>query len=93
MKKSLPALLALNLIRFYQRFISPLLGRNCRFSPTCSAYTFEAVERYGFFRGIFLGARRILRCGPWSPGGVDPVPDLDAEKGTEKNEKNEPEGR
>jgi putative membrane protein insertion efficiency factor len=93
MKKSLPALLALNLIRFYQRFISPLLGRNCRFSPTCSAYTFEAVERYGFFRGIFLGARRILRCGPWSPGGFDPVPDLDAEKGTEKNEKNEPEGR
>lgn len=93
MKKSLPALLALNLIRFYQRFISPLLGRNCRFSPTCSAYTFEAVERYGFFRGIFLGARRILRCGPWSPGGFDPVPDLDSEKGTEKNEKNEPEGR
>ncbi len=76
MSRSVPASLALAMIRFYQVFLSPLLGRNCRFEPTCSAYTFEAVERYGFFKGIGLGVRRILRCGPWSPGGFDPVPDL-----------------
>ncbi|MFA0889303.1 MAG: membrane protein insertion efficiency factor YidD [Synergistales bacterium] len=93
MKRSVPAFLALRAIRFYQRFISPLLGSNCRFLPTCSAYTFEAIERYGFIKGLFLGTRRILRCGPWSPGGFDPVPDLERENGTEQKRKNEPEGR
>ena len=76
MSRSVPASLALAMIRFYQVFLSPLLGRNCRFEPTCSTYTFEAVERYGFFKGIGLGVRRILRCGPWTPGGFDPIPDL-----------------
>jgi putative membrane protein insertion efficiency factor len=76
--RSVPASLVLGMIRFYQVFLSPLLGRNCRFEPTCSAYTFEAVERYGFFKGIGLGAKRILRCGPWTSGGFDPVPDLKA---------------
>lgn len=76
MRRSVPASLVLAMIRFYQVFISPFLGRNCRFEPTCSAYTFEAVERYGFFKGIGLGVRRILRCGPWTQGGFDPVPDL-----------------
>lgn len=80
MKRSVPAALALSLIRFYQRFLSPLLGKNCRFLPTCSAYTFEAIERYGFLRGVYLGIRRILRCGPWCAGGYDPVPDLEKEK-------------
>ena len=68
--------LLLKLIRFYQRKISPLFGPKCRFYPTCSAYTFEAIERYGAVRGIFLGIRRILRCNILFPGGVDPVPDL-----------------
>ncbi|HEY7681958.1 MAG TPA: membrane protein insertion efficiency factor YidD [Gemmatimonadales bacterium] len=62
------------LIRFYQTFISPGLPPSCRFTPSCSAYTLEAVQRYGAFRGTWLGARRLLRCHPWHPGGLDPVP-------------------
>lgn len=59
-------------IRFYQRGISPLLGPRCRYTPTCSQYAVEAVERYGAWRGIGKAVRRILRCHPWSPGGYDP---------------------
>jgi putative membrane protein insertion efficiency factor len=62
------------LIRFYQHWISPLLGSNCRFYPTCSHYTYEAIERYGVRKGGILGLRRIARCHPWNPGGFDPVP-------------------
>ncbi|MDE0140950.1 MAG: membrane protein insertion efficiency factor YidD [Caldilineaceae bacterium] len=62
------------LIRLYQRGISPLLGSNCRFHPTCSQYTYEAVERYGAVQGGWMGLRRICRCHPWHPGGFDPVP-------------------
>lgn len=62
------------LIRGYQRFISPLLASNCRFHPTCSQYTLEAVERYGAAKGLWLGAKRISRCHPFNPGGYDPVP-------------------
>ena len=62
------------LIRGYQRFISPLLASNCRFHPTCSHYTLEAVERYGALKGLWLGAKRISRCHPFNPGGYDPVP-------------------
>jgi len=65
---------ALLLIRFYQRFLSPLMGSSCRFQPTCSHYTYEAIEKHGIGRGVWLGARRILRCHPWNPGGYDPVP-------------------
>jgi putative membrane protein insertion efficiency factor len=61
-------------IRLYQRYISPLLGSNCRFQPTCSQYTVEAVERYGVLKGLWLGARRISRCHPFNAGGYDPVP-------------------
>jgi putative membrane protein insertion efficiency factor len=66
--------LALLLIRIYQRAISPVLGVHCRFHPTCSAYTREAIERYGFVQGVWLGVRRLLRCHPLHRGGFDPVP-------------------
>lgn len=59
-------------IRFYQHGISPLLGPCCRFTPTCSQYALEAVERYGVWRGSGKAVRRILRCHPWNPGGHDP---------------------
>jgi hypothetical protein len=66
--------IALLLIRTYQIALSPFLGRHCRFEPTCSAYTYEAIERYGLIRGGGLGVRRLLRCHPFHAGGIDPVP-------------------
>ncbi|MCL5405175.1 MAG: membrane protein insertion efficiency factor YidD [Deltaproteobacteria bacterium] len=68
-------LLFLGLIRAYQILISPLFPQACRFSPSCSQYTYEAIEMYGVPRGIYLGLRRILRCHPFNPGGYDPVPE------------------
>ena len=65
---------ALLLLRGYKRFISPLLPPMCRFEPTCSVYTMQAVEKYGVLRGIWLGMRRLGRCHPFNPGGWDPVP-------------------
>jgi len=61
------------LIRGYQLVISPMLPPACRFTPTCSAYTLEAVRRYGALRGAYMGMRRLLRCHPFHPGGYDPV--------------------
>lgn len=66
--------LALGLIRFYKRFISPLLPPSCRFEPTCSVYTYQAIEKYGVIKGGWLGVKRISRCHPLNPGGYDPVP-------------------
>lgn len=61
------------LIKFYRKYISPLLGPNCRFVPTCSQYALEAVEKYGFFKGGYLSIKRILKCHPFHPGGYDPL--------------------
>jgi putative membrane protein insertion efficiency factor len=64
------------LIRLYQWTVSPLLGPNCRFHPSCSQYALEAIRRFGVLRGSWLALRRIGRCHPWHPGGYDPVPDV-----------------
>ena len=64
----------LGLIRVYQRYISPGFPRRCRFSPTCSQYAFEAIEKYGLLKGGALALWRILRCNPFCRGGYDPVP-------------------
>lgn len=61
------------MLRFYKHWVSPLLPSACRFHPTCSDYTREAVARYGAARGCFLGLKRLLRCHPLHPGGLDPV--------------------
>lgn len=65
---------ALAIIRFYQRFISPLLPPSCRFTPSCSHYGYEAIQKHGFMRGGWLAIKRIGRCHPFNPGGYDPVP-------------------
>ncbi len=66
--------LALLLLRFYKRAISPLLPPMCRFEPTCSVYMMQAIEKHGLPHGVWLGIRRLSRCHPFNPGGWDPVP-------------------
>ena len=63
------------LIKLYRYALSPYLAPSCRYTPTCSSYAIEAVERYGLFRGSWMALRRISRCHPWHEGGYDPVPD------------------
>jgi putative membrane protein insertion efficiency factor len=75
----------LGLIRFYSRAISPALPPRCRFYPTCSAYAAEAIARHGAARGCRLALRRIVKCAPWHPGGVDLVPPA-GRRGTEDHD-------
>jgi putative membrane protein insertion efficiency factor len=67
--------LLLALLRFYKGWISPLLGQHCRFHPSCSDYMRVAIERFGVLRGVWMGLRRLGRCHPLHPGGLDPVPE------------------
>lgn len=60
-------------IKVYKKGISPVIGRNCKFYPTCSEYTLQAIEKYGSLKGSFLGIKRILKCNPFSKGGYDPL--------------------
>ncbi|RLC15016.1 MAG: membrane protein insertion efficiency factor YidD [Deltaproteobacteria bacterium] len=64
----------LTFIRAYQYIVSPVLAPACRFYPTCSEYAYQAIARHGLFKGSFLSLKRILRCHPFNPGGMDPVP-------------------
>ena len=83
MKLSLPARAAIALIRGYQRVLSPLLGKRCRFHPTCSVYAVEAIQVKGFWRGILKVLWRILRCNPLNRGGYDPVVPENDQAGTQ----------
>ncbi|MBO5810003.1 MAG: membrane protein insertion efficiency factor YidD [Bacteroidales bacterium] len=76
MKKiaQLPAEFLILLIRIYQVTLSPFIGRNCRYSPTCSNYGIEAIKKYGAIKGGWLTIKRILSCNPWGGSGYDPVP-------------------
>ena len=69
------ASLLIALIGFYRRFISPMIGPRCRFTPTCSAYGLEAIQKHGPWKGGWLTVKRLLRCHPFTPCGCDPVPD------------------
>jgi hypothetical protein len=69
-----PARLLVVLLRGYQTYVSPAFPPVCRFHPTCSSYAIEALQRHGALRGSWLTLRRLLKCAPWHPGGIDPVP-------------------
>ena len=62
------------IIKFYQTLISPLLGSNCRFQPTCSEYCMDSLKTWGLFKGLYLSVKRIIKCHPWGGKGYDPVP-------------------
>lgn len=66
--------LFIRLIGLYQYLLSPLMPPTCRFTPCCSQYAREAIEKHGVLRGVWLGMKRVIRCNPWNPGGYDPAP-------------------
>lgn len=82
-KKSLKIIILL-FIRFYQKYISIFLGKNCIYYPSCSQYMYEAIEIHGVLKGCYLGVRRILRCHPFKQGGYDPVPAKKKDDGGKK---------
>jgi hypothetical protein len=65
----------ISLIIFYQKYISSLKSATCRFYPTCSEYSIQAIKKHGFYKGIFLAIKRVLKCHPYHKGGYDPVPE------------------
>tara|TARA_A200000113_G_C8824567_1_gene341636 strand:+ start:555 stop:794 length:240 start_codon:yes stop_codon:yes gene_type:complete len=67
-------LLVISFIKIYQRFVSPFFPSSCKFSPSCSKYGIEAINKYGVLKGSVLTVKRILKCNPWSKGGYDPIP-------------------
>ena len=71
---SLLKFLFTNIIKIYQRFISPFFPSSCKFSPSCSKYGIDAINKYGALKGAFLTLKRIIRCNPWNKGGYDPIP-------------------
>ncbi|MEO9655460.1 membrane protein insertion efficiency factor YidD [Marinomonas sp.] len=73
-------------VKIYQFLISPLLGNNCRFYPSCSHYMIEAIERFGIVKGVYLGTKRLSKCHPWHEGGMDPVPERCGCSSSEKND-------
>ena len=75
------------LIKFYQKFLSPLCPGVCRFRPTCSEYMIIAIKTHGIIKGLYLGFKRILRCHPWGGSGYDPVPDKKEDKNLHSNKK------
>ncbi len=81
--------LVLMLVRGYQLLVSPFLGNNCRFYPTCSSYMLEAIELHGVVRGFWMGLRRVSRCHPYHEGGVDPVPGSDLEREHQQQQEHE----
>jgi uncharacterized protein len=78
--------LALAVVRAYQIFLGPFFGGGCKFSPSCSRYAYEAIERFGVGRGTWLAMKRLMRCRPFSPGGYDPVPEAAAEREREAHD-------
>ena len=74
------AYLLIIIVKIYQLFISPIIGQNCRYLPTCSEYTIECLEKFGIIKGTFLSLKRISKCHPWGNHGYDPVPNKLKEK-------------
>lgn len=72
--KQILNIILIGLVKFYQYTISPLLPPSCRYTPTCSAYSIEALKKHGPFKGLFLSVKRIISCNPWGGHGYDPVP-------------------